>query len=630
MLRFLREYKKNWLTKIIFSLLFLLLIAAFALWGISDVFFNPQQQVVVAKVGDGVIDSRDFLRHYRNQTREIAKLLGGRFTGERGRQLGFVDMTLSTLITRALFDNESRSMGLAVSDDQIRRAIYFNPDFQDDFGAFNELNFRRVLRDAGYSEDAFVNDLGQDLRRLQLTGTVKIALSAPDAIVRPLTLFRQESRIGQSILINPEEIAAPQDPGDAVLRAWFDQHKDDFQAPEYRALSYLAITPRLLAADIDIVDEDVRETYDARRDGYITPEKRRLLQILVPDEDRAKSAWERINNGDDFALVAKEIANQTEKDIDLEWNQREDMIDALEEDVFALPKGGMTKPISSPFGWHIVRVEDIQEQVTISFEEAAPAIRQALAMEGAIEAGYALSRKVEDGFAAGDTLADVTALIDLPLRTIARIDDKGRDDKGVEIAVPEKNRFLSQAFDLEKGKEHTALVETDRDGFFAIRVDDVTPARPLDFAEARPKVLEKWQENEKREKAEQQARDILKELGDGADFGQLAKRRGLQLSTSADFTRSTFLSQEIPAPLAEGLFNLSSVGESLMVTIPEGVIVARLTDIRDADLDSKSLVRSVQSTIEREVGDDLLDQYAKYLQRFYPISIEDRAIDDIL
>lgn len=631
MLRTLRNYDKNLLTKIPFILLFILLIASFALWGISDVFFDNRREVTIAKVGDISIDSEDFLRHYRNQTRQIADLLGPQFNAQRGRDLGFVDMSLSTLVTRALFDNEVQTMGLSISESEVRRAIFTNPDFLDSMGMFNEIDFRRLLRDAGYSEVAFVEDLGQDLRRLQLTDTVKHSLSTPQAMAQPLTLFRQESRVGESVMIDPEKIPKPRDPGDEVLKAWFEKNRSNFVDPEYRSLKYLAITPQHLARDIDIAESDVREMYDMHAEAYVTPERRWLLQMLLEDESTARAAHQALTNGGDFTKIAAEIANQDEKDIDLEWNQRNEMITELEDPVFDLTQGAISDPISSPFGWHIVKVVGIEPRSVIAYEEAKDTIHAALALEEAAEATYALSRRVEDVFAAGETLQDAATSIDLPLIDIPRVDDKGKDDQDKMIAnLPQPGRFLSHAFSLKKGEESTSLIETDKEGFFAIQVETITPSRPLDFTQARAKVLLSWQEKRKEEQARQQGDDILKALKEGADFADIAQTYDLTLSLTEDFTRSTFAAQDIPAPLAEGLFDADNIGDTLSVKISEGVIIARLADIRPADIDSQSLIASVRETIEREVGDDLLQQYAAYLRRHYPVSVDDRTIDDIL
>ena len=108
MLNKLRNSSKNSFTKIILGTLLTLLILSFAIWGTEDLVGISKRQNTVASVGKIDISAREFLGLYSRQTEEIRKLLGASLDIEKGRQFGYVDRALSSLVNRALFNNEAQ------------------------------------------------------------------------------------------------------------------------------------------------------------------------------------------------------------------------------------------------------------------------------------------------------------------------------------------------------------------------------------------------------------------------------------------------------------------------------------------------------------------------------------------
>ena len=170
--------ERRW-SRLLLLPLSVLLIASFALWGITDVFNVTARDVIIAEVGDVEIDGNDFLRLYNAQTEEIRAVLGRDLDFEMGKKLGFIDSVVSDLVNRALFDQASLDLGLAAGDALARQAIFASSDFHDETGSFNELKFRQVLRQNLYTEDRFVEGLRQDMRRQQLTFSLTSFEDAP-------------------------------------------------------------------------------------------------------------------------------------------------------------------------------------------------------------------------------------------------------------------------------------------------------------------------------------------------------------------------------------------------------------------------------------------------------------------
>jgi parvulin-like peptidyl-prolyl isomerase len=92
--------------------------------------------------------------------------------------------------------------------------------------------------------------------------------------------------------------------------------------------------------------------------------------ILVESEEAAQAVLDRLNNGEDFAVVAAEVSRDDSnayKGGDLGWFGRGRMVAAFEDAAFALEPGQISQPVQTEFGWHIIKVFDkVEEPLTDS------------------------------------------------------------------------------------------------------------------------------------------------------------------------------------------------------------------------------------------------------------------------
>jgi parvulin-like peptidyl-prolyl isomerase len=103
-----------------------------------------------------------------------------------------------------------------------------------------------------------------------------------------------------------------------------------------------------------------------------TAEQVHARHILVETEDEAKKVQERLQAGEDFAVVAKELSTDTgskEEGGDLGWFPRGVMVTEFEDAAFALEAGQTSEPIKSSFGYHIINV--IERDPNRALDEAS-------------------------------------------------------------------------------------------------------------------------------------------------------------------------------------------------------------------------------------------------------------------
>ena len=491
MLRAMRRSTQNWMGKLLVGALFTLLIVSFALWGIEDIFLGSEQERVVAQVGSLDIDADEFSTQYYRQTAEIKRLLGDAFDAEKGREMGYVDQVMTGLTNRALFQNAANQLGLAVTDGLVKQRILADEAFKDDVGQFNEIIFRQSLYESGYTEDSYIEGTRMDLAREQLIDVFDRAPPSPAIIVDPLLESRRERRSANSITIDVDEVEGYDTPSAQQVKAYFDENMEQFQSPELRRISYIRAETEDVVDQIDVAEETLRALYDEGLDAFITPEERNIRQILVPDSEDARKIRDRLDQGDDFDLVAQEEADIEAEDAALGWNRRDDVLDELEEPVFAAEEGAIIGPIESPFGWHVVRVDEIREEKTVTFEEARQGLRDAYVRQEALDVLYELYNQSEDALAGGADLEDVAASLEQNIETTVPVSISGQDITGAPVADLPPDPFLSRAFRLSQG-ETSEAIEVGDSGFLVIRVDTVEPGRQLSLAEAETMVKARW------------------------------------------------------------------------------------------------------------------------------------------
>ena len=227
MLTTLRNSSKNTILKFVLGTLLTVLIISFAMWGTEDLVGVSKRQSTVASVGKLDISAQEFYSLYSRQTEEIRKLLGSSLDIQKSREFGYVDRALSSLINRALFNNEALELGLSVSDRNVRDKILKDDAFKDDLGQFSELLFRQLISESGYSEDSYVEGTRQDLAREQMVETIRSSLLIPEVVQNSLGEYNLQERSVDYFVIDSQKINIGK-LNENLLKNHYEENKKQF------------------------------------------------------------------------------------------------------------------------------------------------------------------------------------------------------------------------------------------------------------------------------------------------------------------------------------------------------------------------------------------------------------------
>lgn len=130
-----------------------------------------------------------------------------------------------------------------------------------------------------------------------------------------------------------------------------------------------------------ISDETVRKEYE-RQKVAIGGKEFKARHILVEKEDEAKEAIAQIKKGVPFEKVAGEKSRDQSSRVkggELDWAISTNYVKPFADALVKLKKGQMTEsPVQSPFGWHVIRVDDERPFKPPAFDEVKANMQRGL------------------------------------------------------------------------------------------------------------------------------------------------------------------------------------------------------------------------------------------------------------
>lgn len=620
MLDTLRRGASSLVAKILFGIL----VVSFAIWGIGDIFRGAGKQSWVAKVGDQEISGTALGNEYQRYLEQVRPMFQGKLDSELAKKLGFPKQVLQRMIGQALFNQAAHDLGIKVSNKTVRDRIESEPSFRGPGGKFDEFVFRQALARAGYTEEVFVETLRRELARNLVTATVQASGAAPKEMVDAIYKVRQEKRIADSVTIADTAMPDPPEPDEAALAAYHKENAAAFTAPEYRSITYATLTAENLAKDIEVSEDDLKQAYEDDKGHFGTPELRTVQQMVLPDEAAAKRAQDMLSQGKDFAAVAKEVANEDKDAIDLGTVTKEQLPPELRDVAFALQADGVSAPIKTALGWHILKVTAIKPTSAKTFEQVHDQLRQEVAQDRARDKMDTIANKLDDTLASGATIEEAADKLGLKAVTVNAVDMQGRGADGEPVAGLPGGSFLSTAFSTPEGKP-TTLTEIPNDGYFVLRVNKVTPSalRPLDSV--RDQVASAWKGQQRHKEAKVKAEEIAAKVKGGQSLSQAVTGTRLDVKTVGPFQRGE--KETLPEAVVNAIFQ-GKTGDVSTGEAPDGYVVAQLREIIPANpATDKDGVAGIQQQLDGAMGNDFLVEYGSALEARYPVRINEKAFD---
>jgi peptidyl-prolyl cis-trans isomerase D len=460
--------------------------------------------------GEPVLNQR-YQTAYQEMVQQ-AQQGGTQLSAEQRRELE--DAAWQRVVDEMLIQQAVRRQGIRVSDAEVRQAALYNPHpalmqnelFQTD-GRFDLQKYQQFLTGPSANEDLL----------LQLEDYYR-------SVVPQQKLF---SRLTAGAYVSDAEL----------WRAWQDQNET--ATAEYVALD----VARLVPGEVQVSDAEVRRYYDENKDEFKRPATARVaLAVLSKVPTRADTAAalqraERIRaelaGGADFAEVAKRESSDPgsrEAGGDLGTFGRGQMVPSFENAAFALPVGEISQPVLSPFGYHLIQVQEkTGEQV-----KARHILLPVEKSEEELDRFYAKADSLED-LAKRNGLERAARATGATVRTGITVSEGSPFVPGVGSAL-EAVEWAQEESQTGSTGAVSDLLETEQ-AFYVARLEAFSPEGTTPLQQAAPQIRRQLVLEKKQEQAREIGRQMAAEVRGGKTLQAVAQARGLEVQQVGPFTR---------------------------------------------------------------------------------------------
>jgi peptidyl-prolyl cis-trans isomerase D len=385
-------------------------------FGSTDFFGTAPSRGVVAKVAGTDITSQEVQRQARQMVQQQfprggaqASMLLPFFTSQAAQQL----------IQRQALIVEAERLGLHATDDDLRNELQhgrFSETFFPGGNFIGEAAYEELLQQHDLTVSQFEQGVKEDilvdkLRNLVAGGAVVTDAEVRDKFEKDNTKVKFDYAV-----LRKDDILKTLHPTDTELKAFYDHNKATYNnsIPEQRKIKYVVIDTDKLQGQAQVSQQDLQSYYDQHRDEYRAPEQVNVRQILIktplsgPDgkvdqkgvDDARKKAddvLKQLKAGAKFEDLAKKYSEDpSSKDGgSVGWVSRGGFpVPEVDKAAFSLPKGGTSDVINAGYAFVILRVDDKQDAHVKTLAEVKDQIAPALKQQKAQQAAEALANAI--------------------------------------------------------------------------------------------------------------------------------------------------------------------------------------------------------------------------------------------
>ncbi|OYU17274.1 MAG: peptidylprolyl isomerase [Rhodobacteraceae bacterium PARR1] len=573
----------------------------------------------IGTVGEREIDAGDYGRALRQEVDALGAQFGTQVPLDTAIALGVDQKVIQTLVNQAALDNEAARIGISVGDPTVAQQITDMRAFQGTAGQFDRTTYSAVLKQNNLTEAAFEARIRDDLARGLLQGAVVGGYAAPKALTDTLANWAGERRGFSLLRVTEADLTTPvADPTDADLQAFYDANPDSFINPEAKRITYAALLPEAIRADQPVDEAALQKAYDDRIDEFMVPEKRLVERLVYPDQTAADAAKARLDAGDSFDTLVADRGLRLE-DVDM-GDVAKSELGAAGDAVFALTEPGVVGPLATDLGPALFRMNAVLAAQETTFDQAKDDLAAQIQVESAKRAISDRFEEINDLLAGGATLEDLSKEPGMEVATIDYVPGAAAPE-GI-AAYPD---FRAAADKVADGDFPEAVGLTEG-GLFALRLDEIVPAAPIPFAEAKAQVETAWRADALAKALSARASEIAAAVQAGASLGS----QGIVTVTRAIGRDGTVA--DAPETLVADVFKMATgavqvIDTSGFTAVVQLDRVVPLADLPKVDADALRDAISVQ--VEQALSQDAAALFTQGLASEAGVRLDQQVISAV-
>ena len=536
MLNVMRKHAGSWMIKVI---LFAIVIV-FVFWGVGS--FKNRQASKVATVNGEQISVSDFQRTYNNMIEQYRQRFGSSLNDGMIKMLQLKKQAVDQLVNRAILLQEADKLGLKVSNAEVAESIMQIPVFQNN-GAFDNHRYIQILSQLHLTPEEFEVEQKDNLLGQKLTRVIVGAAKVSEAEAREWYDWKNASVNISYALFDPNRYTDIT-PSDEQINDYFEKNKDAYKTDPMVKVRYVVFDPMNYMDQVTAEEDEISDYYDAHEDEFKTEktvEARHILIKVAPDADEktdqeARAKAEEIvklaKAGQDFAELAKTHSEGPSKDSGgyLGKFTKSQMVKPFADKAFSMAAGEIGDPVKTQFGWHVIKVESIEEASTKTLEQSRETIAKAIKERKSKNLAYDKAEQFYEGTFEKDDLVKNAKLFGRPVLEAGPFNRKGPE----EISRG-RGQFANAAFNLNV--DETSDIQDINGCYYIVQPTESIAATIPPIEDVREKVTQDLTKKLQEDKANQEADAMAADLKSGRSFEEVAADHGVTVKRTGPFKR---------------------------------------------------------------------------------------------
>ena len=645
MLQRIRDKSSGWIAFIVLGMV----IVTMAFFGV-DSYFSPNVETYAAKVegpakfmGYGAqvreVSQESFRARFEQARQQAREAQGEAFDSAAFESMDNKRRVLETMVDEQLLDLVAERDGILVGEAEAAEQLKQIPEFQSD-GAYNPDLYRLGLQARGTTHAGFMAMVRADMARRVIPSQIAGTSVAGEAEIEAFLALGEQTR--DLSLFELPTPAAPEATDEAALRAWYEQNTSRYRSEERVAIEYVEVDAATIEVPATADEQTLRDRYEAQRARFVMPAQREAAHILVAvpaDADEAADqaararaqeiATEARAEGADFAALASARSDDLGSKNDggyLGPVEAGTFAPAFEEALAAIPAvGGISDPVRTPDGWHVIRLQAFVPGSERSFDEVRPELEaEFLATERERLFGDLSNRLIEAVYKDPTALAPAAESVGLQVQTTGLFSRAG----GEGIAAIPAVRAAAFADSQRIDRQVSDAIEIGPEQILVLHVIEHEPEVALPYEQVAERVRADFIADGLAEASKAQAEALLARAQAGEALDALAAEVGRTVATLPAVGRQG----PLPPAIVEEAFRLPAPAEGkpsvgIAQVAPDRHALVAVTAITPGDTSQvdASLRDMLRGQLAQARGYVELQEYLKSLRSHYTVTVaEDR------
>jgi peptidyl-prolyl cis-trans isomerase D len=522
MLSLMRKKAGSWFIKVILGAI----VIVFIFWGVGS--YRSQKLITVATVNGSPVTVEEYRKNYNNLLERYRRQFGGNLDENMLKMLNLSKQALDQLIDQELLRQEAKRLNFRVTQTELIESIKVIPAFQSEDGRFDNTLYNRVLDLNRFTTEDF-EALQKDsllLEKVRSFVVDNVKISEPEA--REWYLWENTEVDMTYIHFNPETYQTIEVTDDEI-KSYFDAHRGSYKTEARIKAQYVVFDPQKYGEKVSVSEDDIPNYYETHLDEYEDPktvEARHILlkldakaspEVVEMKKGKANEILKTAREGKDFAELAKTYSEDNSKDTGgyLGTFKKEEMVKPFADKAFSMNAGDISEPVRTQFGWHIIKVEKVNEASRKPLDAVKEQIQKKLIEEYAKNMARDDAETFFDAVFEGDDLKKVAEAQKVDIHETDLFTQKGPE--GMKNAV----QFANAAFKLSPME--ISDIQEYNDGYYLIQAIEEKKAEESPIEDVAQAVKQDLIAEKRDAKAKTEAEACLAALKEGKSLEEIGK-----------------------------------------------------------------------------------------------------------